>query len=66
MTRSTNRLITLEEILESKIHKEKELAYYEEKLKEITEKMYWLKRDLDLTHTIIEMIQTESVPKLGK
>jgi len=61
-----SKLISLSEILESKEQKEKELEFYRNKLKEIEERMYWLNRDLEVTNIIIEMIETETVPKLGK
>jgi len=61
-----SKLISLSEILESKEQKEKELEFYRKKLKEIEERMYWLNRDLEVTNIIIEMIETETVPKLGK
>ena len=61
-----SKLISLSEILESKEQKEKELEFYRNKLKEIEQRMYWLNRDLEVTNIIIEMIETETVPKLGK
>ena len=61
-----SKLISLSEILESKDQKEKELAFYRKKLEEIEQRMYWLNRDLEVTNIIIEMIETETVPKLGK
>ena len=61
-----SRLISLAEILESKEQKEKELEFYRQKLEEIQQKMYWLNKDLEVTNIIIEMIETETVPKIGK
>ena len=61
-----SKLISLSEILESKEQKEKELEFYRKKLEEIEQRMYWLNRDLEVTNIIIEMIETETVPKLGK
>ena len=66
MTPSTRNIILLQDVLESRERKEKELEYYREKLEEIEQKMYWLKRDLDVTNIIIDMIETETVPKIGK
>lgn len=63
---STAKLISLQEVLESKERKEQELKFYQEKLEELQEKMYWLRRDIDVTNIIIDMIETETVPKLGK
>ena len=66
MCMTMSRLISLEEILASKEQKQKELEFYRAKMKELEDKMYWLNRDLELTELIIEMIETETVPKIGK
>ena len=58
------KLIRLQDIIESKVQKEKELEYYRKKLEEIEGKMYWLNRDLEVTNIIIDMIETETVPVL--
>jgi hypothetical protein len=59
MTEKTIILIT--DILEQKLRKEKELEFYEAELKKLQEKMYWVKREIDLTNTIIRVIQDEKV-----
>ena len=65
MTQNTPKLISLQDFLDSKERKEQELEFYRKKIEEIEQKMYWLNRELDLTNTIIKMIETESVPKIG-
>jgi hypothetical protein len=60
------KFIKLEEILANREQKEKELEFYRQKLEEIEQKMYWLNRDLEITNIIIEMIETNTVPKIGK
>ena len=60
------RLISLQDVLASREHKEQELEFYRKKLEEIEQKMYWLNRDLEVTNIIIDMIEKESVPKIGK
>jgi hypothetical protein len=66
-------IVSLTEILESKITKEKELEYYYEQLKEIQRKICFLETDLNLTKKIIQMIESEKivtiqavVPLIGK
>ena len=61
----TPKLIRLQDIIESRAHKEKELEYYRKKIEEIEGKMYWLNRDLEVTNIIIHMIENESVPVLS-
>ena len=57
----TPRLILLSEFLDQSKRKEKEIAYYERELKAIEEKLYWLRREKDLTETIINIISQEKV-----
>jgi len=51
----------LADVIESKVRKERELAFYEEELKKLQEKMFWLKRDIDVTNIIIDMVKYEKV-----
>jgi len=55
------KIILLSDFIDTRIRKEKELEYYQQQLEDIQKKMYWLKRDLDLTNTIIELIENENV-----
>jgi hypothetical protein len=55
------KIILLSDFIDTRIRKEKELEFYQKQLEEIQQKMHWLKRELDLTNTIIEMIETENV-----
>ena len=57
----TPKLILLSEFLDQSKRKEKEIAYYERELKAIEEKLYWLRREKDLTETIINIISQEKV-----
>lgn len=55
------KLIQLTEILETKIRKEKELAYYQKELEKLQQKMFFIKKDIDLTNIIIDIIEQEKV-----
>lgn len=55
------KLIMLTDFLETKLRKEKELEFYENELRKLQEKMLWLKRDIDLNNTIIDLIKREAV-----
>lgn len=55
------KLILLADILENKVRKEGELAYYEKELKKLQEKMHWIQRDIDVTNIIIDMVKHEKV-----
>jgi len=57
----TPRLILLSEFLDQNKRKEDEILFYEKELKKIEEKLYWLRREKDLTETIINIISQEKV-----
>lgn len=61
MTDENGKIISLAEVLESKIVKEKELEYYYEQLKEIQRKIGFLELDLKLTKQIIHIIEKDKV-----
>lgn len=54
-----SEIILLTDILEQKIRKEKELQYYEEQLRELEQKMWFIKKEIDVTNLCIEIIQKE-------
>ena len=56
-----SKLIQITDILETKIRKEKELAYYQKQLIEITSKIESLNYDLNLTQLIIDMIENDGI-----
>jgi len=55
------RLILLSEFLDQSKRKEDEIHFYEKELKKIEEKLYWLRREKNLTETIINIITQEKV-----
>jgi len=55
------KIILLSDFIDTRIRKEKELEFYQKQLEDIQQKMYWLKRDLDLTNIIIDLIENEKV-----
>ena len=59
--KTTKKIILLSDIVESKVRKEKELAYYQKQLIEITSKIESLNYDLNLTQLIIDMIENDGI-----
>ena len=57
----TPRLILLSEFLDQSKRKEQEISFYEKELKIIEQKLDWLRREKDLTETIIKIISEEKV-----
>jgi len=55
------KLILLSDIIESKVRKERELDFYQKELEKLQEKMYWLRREIGLNETIIDIIKNDNV-----
>ena len=56
-----SKLILITDVIETRVRKEKEIAYYQEQLKKIQQKMFFLQKDLEITNLIIDMIEKEQV-----
>ena len=61
-----SNIIRIAEILEQKVRKEQELEYYEKELLELERKMFWLRKEIELTNTIIRAIENEEILDLVK
>lgn len=61
MRMKESKLIFLTDVIETKVRKEKELEYYQQQLEELQRKMFFLKKDIDITNIIINMIESEKV-----
>ena len=59
-----SKLILITDIIETRLRKEKEIEYYQQQIEKIQQKMFFLKKDLDITNLIIEMIEKEKVMDL--
>lgn len=59
-----HKLILLEDFLEQRLRKEQEISYYEEQMKEIEKKLFFLRKERELTATIIDMLTKEKVVDL--
>ena len=55
------KLILLSDIIEGKVRKERELDFYQKELEKLQEKMYWLRREIGLNETIIDIIKKDNV-----
>lgn len=58
---SNNNIILLSEIYDMRAEKEKELQFYEEKLQELQNKLFFVRKEIQLTNFIIDMIEKEKV-----
>ena len=56
-----SRIIFLTDLIDTKVRKEKEIDYYEKQLKEIENKLFYLRKEQDLTKTILDLIESEKI-----
>jgi len=63
---SESKIILLTDVLETRIRKEKELEFYQQELEKLQQKMMFVKKEIDLTNLIIDIIQQESVVDVNK
>jgi len=58
---SDSKVIIISDLLDTRARKEKELAFYQDELRKLEEKMKWLKMEIRLTSDIIIMIEKEKI-----
>ncbi len=61
MEQQESKLILITEFIEQKLRKEQELEFYLKELAELNRKIGFLRGEVDLTNTIINMIKREQV-----
>ena len=55
------KIILITDIFDQKVRKEKEIEFYEKELKKIEEKLFFLRKEQQLTQFIIDIIEQEKV-----
>ena len=55
------KLILLTDVIETKFRKEKELEFYQRELEKLQQKMFFLKKDIEITNICIQIIEQETV-----
>jgi|SaaInl1SG_22_DNA_1037389.scaffolds.fasta_scaffold00607_12 hypothetical protein len=61
---SDSGLILIQDLIDNKLRKEKELKFYQEELDRLQTKMWWVRKEINLTETIIDIIEKEKVMDL--
>lgn len=56
-----SNLILITEVIETKLRKEKELEFYQRELDKLQKKMFFIRKDIELTNFIIDIIENEKV-----
>ena len=55
MTKNS-KIVFLTDLIEQRLRKESEIKFYEEQLKEIQDKLFFLRKEQELTVTIIDIL----------
>ena len=61
MESKERKIILLTDIIEQKVRKEKELEYYQRELEKLNHKMFLIRKEIDLTNFIIDLIGREKL-----
>jgi len=57
-------IILLKDLKDIRAEKEREMKYYCEKLEELNRKMFFIRKEIELTNFIIEIIEKEKIVDL--
>ena len=58
---SNKSIIFITDLIDQRLRKEKEIEFYEKELKKIEEKLFFLRKEKQLTQFIIDIIEKEQV-----
>ena len=60
------KIIFITDLIESKINKQREIEKYEKQLEVIEERLFFLRKEKEITETILELIEHEKIVDLTK
>ena len=58
-----SNIISITDIIENKVRKEKELESYEQQLDELKRKKFWLEKEIQMARFIIQAVKSEITPQ---
>mgnify|MGYP001220748188 FL=1 len=61
-----SKIIQIADLIEEKVRKESELAFYEEEMQKLQFRMGLIRHEIGLTETIIRIIQNKEIPDILK
>ena len=64
MKNKSQKIIFITDLIESKINKQREIDKYESQLKIIEKKLFFLRKEKEITETILELIEHEKIMDL--
>jgi len=61
---SDRKILFITDLIDQRLRKEQEITYYEKELRKIEEKLFFLRKEKQLTQFIIDIIEKEKVVDL--
>ena len=58
----SGKIIQIADLINDKLRKEQELEFYEQELQKLLLRMSFVRREINLTNVIIDMIEKEEIP----
>jgi hypothetical protein len=62
----SKKIVQIADLIDEKLQKEQELEFYEQELKKLLFRMSMVRQEINITETIIKMIQNNEIPNLAK
>jgi|TARA_A100001011_G_scaffold35127_1_gene33469 RNA polymerase-interacting CarD/CdnL/TRCF family regulator len=62
----SGKIIQIADLINDKLRKEQELEFYEQELQKLLLRMSFVRREINLTNVIIDMIEKEEIPNILK
>jgi hypothetical protein len=56
-------IISITDIIENKVRKQKELEFYDSQLEELKRKKFWIEKEIQMAEFIIQAVNAEITPK---
>ena len=56
-------IISITDIIENKVRKQKELEFYNHQLDELKRKKFWVEKEIQMAEFIIDAVQSEITPQ---
>ena len=58
-----SKIISITDIIENKVRKQKELDFYNHQLDELNRKKFWIEKEIQMAEFIIQAVNKEITPK---
>lgn len=65
MGKDQSKIVLLADIYQLREQKQKELDYYNERLKELQTKLFFVQKEIQITNYIIDLIEKEKIHSIG-